>query len=65
MKDLFMKQCGDLVSKWGEDLIGENGYSSVAAVVGATYKNELESLRKQMKNTFFLIPGYGAQRRQS
>lgn len=30
-------QVADLVEKWGEDLRGEYGYSSVAAVVGATY----------------------------
>lgn len=52
---------GDLVENWGEELIGENGYSSVAAVVGATYPEQLQSLREQMPHTFFLIPGYGAQ----
>lgn len=52
---------GDLVENWGEDLRGENGYSSVAAVVGATYPEQLQSLRIQMPHTFFLIPGYGAQ----
>lgn len=51
----------DLVIKWGENHIGRHGYSVVGAVVGATQKEEGESLRKRMKNTFFLIPGYGAQ----
>lgn len=55
---------GDLVKNWGEELIGESGYSSVAAVVGATYPEQLRVLREQMPNTFFLIPGYGAQRRK-
>ena len=50
-----------LVDKWGNELIGENGYSSIGAVVGATYPKQLEDLRKLMPNTFFLIPGYGAQ----
>ncbi len=50
-----------LVEKWGEELIGEYGYSSIAAVVGATYPKQLEELRKNAPNTFFLIPGYGAQ----
>ena len=50
-----------LVNSWGEELIGEYGYSSVSAVVGATYPHELEVLRKIMPNTYFLIPGYGAQ----
>ena len=50
-----------LIKEWGKDLIGENAYSSVAAVVGATYPNQLEEIRKVISNTFFLIPGYGAQ----
>ena len=50
-----------LIKEWGKDLIGENGYSSVAAVVGATYPDQLEEIRKVAPNTFFLIPGYGAQ----
>ncbi len=55
------KQMAKLVEKWGEDLIGENGYSSIAAVVGATYPKQLEQLRNFLPHTFFLIPGYGAQ----
>ena len=50
-----------LVEKWGEELIGKNGYSSIAAVVGATYPHQLSEIRKIAKHTFFLIPGYGAQ----
>ena len=50
-----------LVEKWGEDLRGKYGYSSVAAVVGATYPEQLESIRKTAPHTYFLIPGYGAQ----
>lgn len=52
---------GDLVENWGKDLRGENGYSSIAAVVGATYPEQLQTLRARMPHTFFLIPGYGAQ----
>ena len=55
------EKVGKLVEKWGEELIGENGYSSVAAVVGATYPTQLKELRQLMPHTFFLIPGYGAQ----
>ncbi len=51
----------DLVKTWGADLIGANGYSSVGAVVGATYPEQAEMLRRQMPNTYFLVPGYGAQ----
>lgn len=51
----------ELVSQWGELAMGERGYSKVAAVVGATYKEQGERLRKKMPHTFFLVPGYGAQ----
>lgn len=50
-----------LVENWGKDLIGENGYSSISAVVGATYPNQLKEIRKIAPHTYFLIPGYGAQ----
>ena len=52
---------GSLVEKWGADLVGKYGYSAVGAVVGATHPEEAATLRKRFKNTFFLIPGYGAQ----
>ncbi len=51
----------NLVEKWGKELIGEYGYSSVAAVVGATYPEQLKEIRKIAPHTYFLIPGYGAQ----
>ena len=51
----------DKVSEWGKPLIGEEGYSSVGAVVGATYPKQGAALRKRMPHTFFLLPGYGAQ----
>lgn len=50
-----------LLESWGADVIGQRGYSSVGAVVGATYPHELKKLRRVMPHTYFLIPGYGAQ----
>ena len=62
MEDTYMyNQVADLVSKWGEDTIGEYGYSKVGAVVGATHPIQGVELRKRMPHTFFLVPGYGAQ----
>lgn len=55
------KKVAKLVNKWGEELIGEYGYSSVSAVVGATYPKQLKELREIMPHAYFLIPGYGAQ----
>ncbi|MEE9323690.1 MAG: orotidine-5'-phosphate decarboxylase [Candidatus Aenigmarchaeota archaeon] len=51
----------EYVDKWGSSLIGEKGYSSVGAVVGATYPKEAAVLRKIMPRSIFLVPGYGAQ----
>ena len=59
-QEIYM-QVANLVEKWGNELRGENGYSSVAAVVGATYPEQLEAIRKTAPHTYFLIPGYGAQ----
>lgn len=55
------KKVAKLVNKWGEELIGEYGYSSVSSVVGATYPKQLKELRELMPHSYFLIPGYGAQ----
>ena len=56
---LFIK--GKIYEKIKTELIGENGYSSIAAVVGATYPKQLQELRNLAPHTYFLIPGYGAQ----
>lgn len=55
------KKVAKLVNTWGEELVGEYGYSSVSAVVGATYPKQLKELREIMPHAYFLIPGYGAQ----
>lgn len=52
---------GDMCEEWGKDQIGQYGYSSVGAVVGATYPEQLAELRKRLPHTMFLVPGYGAQ----
>ena len=52
---------GEQVAAWGEQLMGKYGYSSVGAVVGATYPEQGAVLRKLMPKTFILVPGYGAQ----
>lgn len=55
------EKVAELVNSWGEELIGEHGYSSVASVVGATYPIQIKKLREIIPNSYFLIPGYGAQ----
>jgi orotidine-5'-phosphate decarboxylase len=55
------ERVAERVAAWGENLIGREGYSSVGAVVGATYPEQGAKLRKLLPRTFFLLPGYGAQ----
>lgn len=43
------------------EVLGECGFSAVGAVVGATYPDELVSLRLKMPHVLFLVPGVGAQ----
>ena len=52
---------GDMVGALGAQHIGESGYSSVGAVVGATWPGELSELRRRLPSVPFLVPGYGAQ----
>ncbi len=51
----------EYVNEWGKSVIGKYGYSSVGAVVGATYPNQAKLLRSIMKKAYILVPGYGAQ----
>ena len=51
----------DKVAEWGADLVGENGFSSVGAVVGATWPEQAVEIRKRMPTNLILVPGYGAQ----
>lgn len=52
---------GKYVNEWGKDTIGERGYQSLGAVVGATFPDQARKLRKIMNRAIFLCPGYGAQ----
>lgn len=52
---------GDSLSALGQDYIGESGYTSIGLVIGGTHTEEASAIRAAYKNTFFLIPGYGAQ----
>jgi orotidine-5'-phosphate decarboxylase len=42
-------------------LIGSHGFSSLGAVVGATQTHTMQSLRKRLPKSIFLLPGYGTQ----
>lgn len=59
--ETVFEEMANFVCEWGKNIMGENGYSSLGAVVGATHKAEAELLRKKYPSLFFLVPGYGAQ----
>lgn len=68
LQDLVTQDCRSIyeimagyVSEWGKSTIGKYGYSSVGAVVGATYPNQAKLLRSIMKHSYILVPGYGTQ----
>lgn len=50
-----------IVDECGQRVIGESGYSSIGAVVGATFPQEARELRRLMPRAIILVPGYGAQ----
>jgi orotidine-5'-phosphate decarboxylase len=54
---------GDRVAMWAEapGLVGKSGYSSLGAVVGGTYPDDVRQLRSAMPRSIFRGPGYGAQ----
>ncbi len=70
-QDLLVKDQGNFsklyeviakfVNKLGDELVDDSNYSPIGAVVGATYPNEANILRKLMPHSYFLVPGYGAQ----
>jgi orotidine-5'-phosphate decarboxylase len=52
---------GRAVNAWAAENLGACGFGDVGAVVGATHPRELARLRQALPNTFFLVPGFGAQ----
>jgi orotidine-5'-phosphate decarboxylase len=50
-----------IIEEIGKDLIGQSGYSSIGAVVGATFPEDGRRLRALMPHALILVPGYGEQ----
>ncbi|MCL1858778.1 MAG: orotidine-5'-phosphate decarboxylase [Oscillospiraceae bacterium] len=50
----FYEKVAGKVMEWGS-------IDNIGVVIGATYPQQLADLRKMMPNTFFLVPGFGAQ----
>ena len=58
-RPLYMHMA-DLVNRW-DPAVGEYGWSSLGAVVGATTGHSLAAIRAAAGKSIFLIPGFGAQ----
>lgn len=52
---------GDKLNAMGKQWMGAHGYSSLGLVIGGTSAEEASEIRAKYKDSFFLIPGYGAQ----
>lgn len=50
-----------IVREIGENCVGEYGYSSIGAVMGATYPDEALIMQKELPMAFKLVPGFGFQ----
>lgn len=52
---------GEKVLQLGEPFKGKCGYTPIGGVIGCTHIEEGAEIRENLKDMFFLIPGYGAQ----
>lgn len=59
-EEIFFK-LGDRLKELGDKYVGECGYSSLGLVVGSSHSEEATKIRERFNNSFFLLPGYGAQ----
>ncbi len=57
---LYLKVAA-MVARLGASNIGKHGYGDVGAVTGLTYPQEAPGLRAAMPDSYFLVPGLGAQ----
>jgi orotidine-5'-phosphate decarboxylase len=55
------RRVAEHVEQLAADQVGDCGYGSIGAVVGATYPAQLAELRAAVPHAWFLIPGYGSQ----
>ena len=68
LQDLMLAEGGTVAEKmaalcqhWGEESVGQQGFSNVGLVVGATYPQVAARLRKIAPQAPFLMPGFGTQ----
>jgi len=54
-------QMAHLINDWAKELPIYEGFHNMGAVVGATYPEQLHQIRHIIKESYILLPGYGAQ----
>jgi len=54
-------QMAKLADLWSNDLPRFSNFNNLGVVVGATFPEELNAIRKVVNHSFILMPGYGAQ----
>jgi orotidine-5'-phosphate decarboxylase len=55
------ERIAETIHDLGQQLVGECRYSSIGAVIGATFPEDARRLRSLLPRSYILIPGYGAQ----
>ena len=55
------EKIAEAIQELGEPLMGESGYSSIGAVIGATFPEDAKRLRALLPRAFILVTGYGSQ----
>jgi orotidine-5'-phosphate decarboxylase len=55
------EKVAEAIKEFGEPLAGESGYSSIGAVIGATFLDDARRLRALLPRAFILVTGYGSQ----
>jgi orotidine-5'-phosphate decarboxylase len=55
------EKIAEAIREFGEPLMGESGYSSIGAVIGATFPEDAKRLRALLPRAFILVTGYGSQ----
>lgn len=58
---LFYEKTAEVCCRFSDYKNSQHGFSKIGAVVGATHPTDLKHLREILPNTFFLVPGFGAQ----
>lgn len=61
VRETVSEKLAKIIDKHAQLPKGDSSYSSIGAVVGATFPEEANVLRKLMPNSIFLVPGIGAQ----